>query len=226
MPSQSHRLPRRKPALGDSALSPRGFFVCYRFFFFSPCTDHSLFYINSLGERSCVHCRKKSLSQKHHLASQSGDSCTCLQDTWILIQVLKIMCWQENFLLISQLLFILERRTRIVYPSYHIIQWESELLEVARAYHFQSVSTHGCVLAAHAVPSAARGEHSLSQDLSQCPEDLNILPLGRQTFIWYCDLGNASGFFMSRRQINRNLKGLSSRPPARVFTEARSLLCY
>lgn len=133
-------------------------------------------FINSLWERSCVHCRKKkSLSQKHHLASQSGDSCTYLPDILILIQRLKRMSWQEIFLFNSQLLSILERHMQyfVVPPSCHRMrQQESKLLGAARLCH---LSLCGHIAVSWLPENSLLARSSVSH--------LNSLPSGRQITI-------------------------------------------
>lgn len=111
------------------------------------------------GKEVVFTAEKTSLSQKHHLASQNGDNYTWLPDILILIQVLKRTSRQENFLLNSQLLSILERHMQyfVVPLSCHRLPWESELLGAARLCRFS--------LCAHIAVSC--WQNSPSQEFSQ-----------------------------------------------------------
>lgn len=89
---------------------------------------------------------KASLSQKHYLASQSADSYTCLPDILILIQVLKITSWQENFLLSSQLLTVLERHMQyfVVPLSCHRVPCWERVVGSSQTVPLESVCTSLC----------------------------------------------------------------------------------
>lgn len=137
----------------ETALNLLWAFFCSVFFPWHCDAQIILVFISWGGKKLCS-LQKKISEPKVPSCIPKCDSCTCLHGILILIQVLKRTCWQENFLLISQLLSILERHTQyfIVHPLYHIIQREGELFREARACHFPFVCARSCILVAGTLP--------------------------------------------------------------------------